>query len=416
MTEPRTAVRRLALARVISVTGSAAAYTALMFEIYDQTGSSVWLAAALIVTEGVTGLVGPLASVLGDRFDRRTVMIVSDLAAAACFAGMAAGRLVARSAGGDRLPVGAGRGAVLARLERGDPEPRPAGPGQLGEQPRRDRAQHRHHGRAGGRGDPARRRRRTVGVRDQRRVVRGLRRTGRVGPRPFVGDRSDEGEHRGVWAGFRFLFHEPVLRRISVAWVVLVLGIGMAMVGDVPLVEVFGAGSAGFGVMIGLWGAGSILGSLAGRWLTAATEMRWLVLGTAFTACLGIAIALSPWFAARPGPERRLGSRRGDHRRRRAEPVPAPIAGLGAQPGPGRHRGSVPRRAHRLVRGGGVRAARGGGAGDVRDRRCGRGALGDRAAPAPRRDAHHGRSDDHRAPLRDQAASRRWSSRGNVRS
>ena len=49
MTQPRTAVRRLALARVISVTGSAAAYTALMFEIYDQTRSSVWLAAALIV-------------------------------------------------------------------------------------------------------------------------------------------------------------------------------------------------------------------------------------------------------------------------------------------------------------------------------------------------------------------------------
>ena len=38
MTAPRAAVRRLALARLISVTGSAAAYTALMFEIYDQTG------------------------------------------------------------------------------------------------------------------------------------------------------------------------------------------------------------------------------------------------------------------------------------------------------------------------------------------------------------------------------------------
>ena len=49
MTAPRTAVRRLALARVISVTESAGAYSALMFEIYDQTGSSVWLAAALIV-------------------------------------------------------------------------------------------------------------------------------------------------------------------------------------------------------------------------------------------------------------------------------------------------------------------------------------------------------------------------------
>ena len=89
MTPARTAVRRLAIARAISVTGSAAAYTALMFEIYDKTGSAAWLAASLLVTEGLTGVVAPLTSVLGDRFDRRRVMILSDLAAAVCFAGMA---------------------------------------------------------------------------------------------------------------------------------------------------------------------------------------------------------------------------------------------------------------------------------------------------------------------------------------
>jgi pyrroline-5-carboxylate reductase len=38
MNAPRTAVRRLAVAYVISVTGSAAAYTALMFEIFDRRG------------------------------------------------------------------------------------------------------------------------------------------------------------------------------------------------------------------------------------------------------------------------------------------------------------------------------------------------------------------------------------------
>jgi MFS family permease len=89
MTPPRTAVRRFALARAISVTGSAAAYTALMFEIYDKTGSAGWLAASLLVTEGLTGVVAPLTSILGDRFNRRKVMILSDLAAAVCFAGMA---------------------------------------------------------------------------------------------------------------------------------------------------------------------------------------------------------------------------------------------------------------------------------------------------------------------------------------
>ena len=298
MTAPRTAVRRLALARVISVTGSAAAYTALMFEIYEQTGSSVWLAAALLVTEGVTGLVGPIASVLGDRFDRRAVMIVSDLAAAACFTGMA---LVADSPG----PLVAI--AFLSALAEA-----PFWPASSAAIP-------------------------NLVPPEQVSWANSLVAIGRnigimVGPAlggillaavgapwvfainaasfvvsaalvvsvraRFVGDRSDESEHHGVWAGFRYLFHEPVLRRIAVAWVVLVLGIGMAMVGDVPLVKnVFDAGSAGFGVMIGLWGAGSILGSLGGRWLTAATETRWLVLGTAFTACIGIAIALSPWFA-----------------------------------------------------------------------------------------------------------------------
>ncbi|MGH2540236.1 MAG: MFS transporter [Actinomycetota bacterium] len=296
MTAPRTAVRRLALARVISVTGSAAAYTALMFEIYDQTGSAVWLAASLLVTEGVSGLVGPLASVLGDRFDRRTVMIVSDLAAAACFAGMA----MVASAPGPLVFI-----AFLSALTEA-----PFWPASTAAIP-------------------------NLVPPDQVSWANSLVAIGRnvgimVGPAiggillaavgapwvfainaasfvlsaalvvsvraRFVGDRSDEAEHHGIWAGFRFLFNEPVLRRISVAWVVLVLGIGMAMVGDVPLVDVFDAGPAGFGLMIGLWGAGSILGSLAGRWLSAATEMRWLVLGTAFVACIGVAIALSPWF------------------------------------------------------------------------------------------------------------------------
>ena len=297
MTAPRTAVRRLALARLISVTGSAAAYTALMFEIYEQTGSAVWLAAALLVTEGVSGAVGPFASVLGDRFDRRNVMIVSDLAAAACFAGMA---LVADSPG-PLVSI-----AFLSALSEAPfwPASSAAIPNLVPE----DQVSWANSLVAIGRnvgimvgpalggillaavGAPLVFAINAASFVLSAALVVSVRAT-------FVGDRSDEGEHHGIWAGFRYLFHEPVLRRISVAWVVMVLGIGMAMVGDVPLVDVFDAGSAGFGLMIGLWGAGSVLGSLAGRWLSEATELRWLVLGTAFTAAVGIAIALSPWFA-----------------------------------------------------------------------------------------------------------------------
>ncbi|HSL67681.1 MAG TPA: hypothetical protein VK977_05940 [Actinomycetota bacterium] len=43
-TPPRTAVRRLALARAISETGSAAAYTALLDAVFVRSGgSAAWL-------------------------------------------------------------------------------------------------------------------------------------------------------------------------------------------------------------------------------------------------------------------------------------------------------------------------------------------------------------------------------------
>jgi hypothetical protein len=46
-TAPRTAVRLLATARLISITGGAAAYTALMYTVYERTHSAAWLSATL---------------------------------------------------------------------------------------------------------------------------------------------------------------------------------------------------------------------------------------------------------------------------------------------------------------------------------------------------------------------------------
>jgi MFS family permease len=112
----------------------------------------------------------------------------------------------------------------------------------------------------------------------------------------FAEERTERSEHRGLRAGFRFLLRDRVLRRIGAAWVVFILGVGMVMVADVPLAELFDAGSTGYGLMIALWGGGSVLGSLAGRWLTVRTEVRWLVLSTAFVAGTGFGIALAPWF------------------------------------------------------------------------------------------------------------------------
>jgi hypothetical protein len=42
-TPPRTAIRRLATGRAISLTGSEATWIGLMVAIYDATGSTVWM-------------------------------------------------------------------------------------------------------------------------------------------------------------------------------------------------------------------------------------------------------------------------------------------------------------------------------------------------------------------------------------
>jgi predicted MFS family arabinose efflux permease len=293
----RQSVRRLALARLISVTGGAAAFAALNFTIYEKTHSAAWLSVALLMTFGVEGLVAPLGGALGDRFDRRRVMIASDLASAACFVAMAfaqepsallavgfAAAIVespfwSASAGavpnlvGEEdlawanglLQLGANVGVMLG----------PAAGGALlavfGSGP--------------------------VFAANAVSFVLSAALVATVHGR-FSGDRTDEDEHHGLRAGFVFIAKDPLLRRMVLAWVVFVIGLGIVMVADVPLVELFGAGATGYGLLIGAWGAGSALGSLSGRWLNERTELRALVVGTIAIAVTTAGIAISPWFAS----------------------------------------------------------------------------------------------------------------------
>ena len=83
------AARRLALGRLISLMGGSAAYIALIAALYERTGSAAWVSAALFA--GVIGSVigAPAAGYVGDRFDRRRVMIATDLASAAVAGAMA---------------------------------------------------------------------------------------------------------------------------------------------------------------------------------------------------------------------------------------------------------------------------------------------------------------------------------------
>jgi MFS family permease len=295
MTAPRTAVRMLAAARIISITGGAAAYTALNFTILEETGSAAWVALALLLTFGVMGLLVPLAGVLGDRFDRRKILIASDLAGALCFAMMAmsdepawllvwaflsavaeapfwsASEAAIPNVAGPELTtwanslLGASRsagitigpalgGALLAVLS-------PSG----------------------------------VFAANAVSFVVSAVIVATVHAR-FSGERGADDEFHGVRAGFRFLRHDRVLRTLLLAWVVFISGMGMSMVADAPLAVEFEAGAFGFGLLVTAWGGGTVLGSLIARRMGAGREGVWLVNAGIVIAAMGIGIGLSPWF------------------------------------------------------------------------------------------------------------------------
>jgi len=74
---PRSNIRRLAIGRLISVTGGAAAYTALMFTVWNRTHSAAWQSGTLLLTFGVVGIVGPVTGQLGDRFGNKALLSVT---------------------------------------------------------------------------------------------------------------------------------------------------------------------------------------------------------------------------------------------------------------------------------------------------------------------------------------------------
>jgi MFS family permease len=264
-------------------------------------------ALSLLLTFGVAGLVGPLTGALGDRFNRRTVMIWSEAISAVFFAAMVfakdPGLLIALAFGSAiaELPFFSASRAAIPNLVGSDEDLSWAnslvsmgvhagiavGPvigGGLvailapGETPPADRLY-------------------LAGA-----VVFGLNAisflvslavTLTVRGR-FEEERSSEPqtEHEGVLAGAMYLFRERVLRRMAIAWLVFVLGMGMGMVADAPLAESFGTGGWGFGLLIACWGTGSVLGTVVGRWMNARTEPLWMVFGAAGVAVSAFGVGL----------------------------------------------------------------------------------------------------------------------------
>jgi len=300
-TSPRAAVRRLALGRVISLTGTFAAGTALNYSIYQRTHSTAWLSAAMLTTWGVVGFFGPVAGAIGDHFDRRRLMIYAEIGAAVCWAVMAflvrapalvlavafvssmleapyfpaSSAAIPNLAGEENLSwanslLGSGRylGVTIGPLIGGVLV---ASAGA-----------------------------RWVFVANAVSYAGSALLTTTVHGRfADASSRTEEAEleHKGAAAGFRFVARDRVLRTLAIAWVCAISGLAMALVADPALVDTFHAGSLGYGLISTFWGGGTIVGTWLGRRLSERNEGRWLVICSALLGVTGFGIALAPWFA-----------------------------------------------------------------------------------------------------------------------
>jgi MFS family permease len=255
-------------------------------------------ALSLLLTFGVSGLVGPVAGALGDRFDRRTVLIWSEATAALFFVAMvfvdAPVALIALAFGSaiaEQPFFSASRAAIPVLIERDEDLSWANSLITMGV----------HTGIAVGPviggvlvalAGPSW----VFGI-NAASFVASLLVTLTIRA-PFQEERTQaqHEEHRGMLAGLRYLVREPVLRRLAVAWVVFVLGMGMGMVADAPLAAQFDAGGFGFGLLIACWGTGSVAGTFVGRWMSARTEPIWMVAGAAGITVTAFGVGLVPWF------------------------------------------------------------------------------------------------------------------------
>jgi MFS family permease len=302
----RAAVRRLASARLVSLTGSGAAFAALAYIMFQLTGESRWVSWTLLLTFGAQGLFAPLGSALGDRFERRKVLVIADLAAAAGFVALAfaqtPGQLLVMAFVTATLesPIWSVSAAAVPNLV--EPEDLTWANGMV--------AVGRNIGNLVGpilggvtvaviAPDSTPDQLQTAGY-----FVFGLNAVTFAGsawligttPGSFSGERGEDDRFGGLRDGIVFLLRDRVLRAITLAWVVLLLGAGFTLVAEVALADELGAGAIGYGLLNAGWGGGAALGSfLAQRYLRERYEARALIWGVALVGvCLGL-IGVAPW-------------------------------------------------------------------------------------------------------------------------
>jgi MFS family permease len=252
-------VRRLALARLVSVIGGSAAWVALYATLYARTGSAGWVAAGLTAASVAAGLCALPAGRLADRVSRRRLLVAADLAAAAAWAVAVvladrdAALLACATAGlALQTPVAPATGAAVGLL---------VAPGELA--------------RANGLLAAARFAGILVGP-----VLGGLL-VGTAGVEAALAlnvvsfacsaalvatIRTDLGPAaRARRPGRIRLRQPPLVRTLALATAVLFLGAGLETVAQVPLAATLDLGATSLGLLVAAWSGGALLGALLAR-------------------------------------------------------------------------------------------------------------------------------------------------------
>jgi MFS family permease len=296
----RTAVRRLSVARAISVTGSQVATIALTYQVYELTNSAVWVSGVFLATFASYGILAPIGGWLGDSFDRRVIMIVSDVVAASVFLVLVFASepwmllVLALFATAAEVPFLPASQAAIPNLA--EPEDLAWANGLVSQAYALGIA---------------------VGPLIGGVLVGGVGASAAFGINAvsflvsaflvwsihadFQEDRSAISRHeggRGLTVGIRLVWSSRVLRLVVAAEIIAYSVIGWAMVSDAPLADLFDVGAIGFAALIAAWGIGMLIGSWAmGRWLgQRRIEVKVIMLGMMLGGIMIALMGVSPWF------------------------------------------------------------------------------------------------------------------------
>jgi MFS family permease len=295
----RASVRRLAIARATSASGTQAARIGLVYVIYERTNSAGWVSALLLADLGMGGVLGPVAGWIGDHLERRRVMVVSELAAGLVYAlamladapwVLVAVTLLATVVNSPFLP--ASTAAIPNLTDEGDLRwansmmalstngALMAGPivgGWL----------------VAARGIHLVFLVNAVTFGASAVLIAGVK--GR-----FHAERDPA--HRpsgGLRVGYQLIARHPVVRTVTVALALTHFTFGLAMVADPALADQFHAGSVGYAVLYTGWGAVAVVGAwLSGRRFPQHAVPYGIVGGLAMVAVACGLIATLPAFWA----------------------------------------------------------------------------------------------------------------------